>query len=126
MSEARRERGRRAWASGQTAETLAALWLRLKGYRVVARRFRTPVGEIDLIVRKGGLIAYVEVKARPSEAQALAVIGPAAQRRIARAAEWYGKRPGIAPLTQRFDVVAIAPWRLPRHIKNAWRCENTR
>lgn len=116
----RPDRGRRNWHAGHLAERLAALYLRAKGYRIVARRFRTPVGEIDLIVRRGRVIAYVEVKQRTEEALALDSINATARRRITRAAAWYGARLKEPDLTQRFDVIAVRPWRLPRHLKNAW------
>lgn len=91
-----------------------------KGYRILERRFRTPVGEIDLIVRRGKVIAYVEVKQRPGEALALEAVNATARRRISRAAAWYGARLKEPGLTERFDVISIRPWRLPRHLKNAW------
>lgn len=116
-------RGARAFKAGRLAEATAALWLMLKGYRILARRYRTPVGEIDLIVRRGCVTAYVEVKTRPTLAAALAAVPPQARARIARAAQWYGQRQaggGPDRLTERFDLVAICPWRLPRHLANAW------
>lgn len=116
----RPERGRRAWHSGHAAERLAALYLMAKGYRILEKRFRTPVGEIDLIVRRGRVIAYVEVKQRPEEALALEAVSETARRRISQAAAWYGARLKEPDLTQRFDVIAVRPWRLPRHLENAW------
>ena len=109
--------GRRAAETrGRRAETIAAWYLRLKGYRVLARRYRTPAGEIDLIVRRGRVIVFVEVKHRPSEDAALGAVTPAARRRIARAAGlWLGAHPAAAGLDQRFDLVIAAPGRLPRH-----------
>ena len=106
----RRNRERR----GRRAESLAALALRLKGYGVLARRLRTPSGEIDLVVRRGGTVAFVEVKARPAVAHRQ-------KQRIARAAAHYlAANPRFAGLTHRFDVVLVAPRRWPRHIINAW------
>lgn len=120
MSE-RSQRGRRG-------ETLAAWWLRLHGWRVVARGFvvgrGTGAGEIDLIVRRGGVLAFVEVKARPTLEQAAQAITPRQQDRIRRAAQAFlGRRPEFSACTLRFDAVLVAPGRLPRHISDAWRME---
>ncbi len=116
MRRARRE----AW--GRWAETLAAWSLRLRGYRVVARRYRTPVGEIDLIVRRGRILAFVEVKARPDLEQALTALGHRQQERTLRAAELFlQRRPDLADCVLRFDLVAVRPWRLPLHQTDAWR-----
>ncbi len=119
-----RETRRKAYGRGQRAETLAAWWLRLKGYRILARGFRVGAGEIDLIARRGRLLALVEVKARPSLDQAAAAILPRQRERIARAAEVFLQRhPGLAGLSLRFDVVLLAPGRWPRHLVDAWRRE---
>jgi putative endonuclease len=118
MSRAARE----AWGRG--AESLAAWSLRLRGYRILARRFRTPLGEIDLIVRRGRLVAFVEVKARGDLDQALVALGPRQRERAARAAELFLLRhPGYGGHTLRFDLIAVCPWRLPRHVVDAWRLE---
>jgi putative endonuclease len=115
-------RSREAW--GRLAEALAAWSLRLHGYRVVARRYRTPLGEIDLIARRGRLLIFVEVKARAELEQAVAALGPRQRRRTARAAELFLLRhPAHAECTLRFDLVTVRPWRLPRHIVDAWRLE---
>lgn len=115
-------RKRRGEAWGRFAELLAALLLRLEGYRVLLRRFRTPVGEIDLIARRGRTLVFVEVKARRELADAYEAITPRQQKRTARAAELFLLRyPDHAACNVRFDVVAVRPWRLPRHLKDAWR-----
>lgn len=117
-----REKRRAARAFGQRAETLAAWWLRLKGYRILARDFRTTLGEIDLIARRGDILALVEVKARPSLAEAGEAIGRNQRLRIGRAAIAFLQRhPGLCNLALRFDAVLIVPGRLPRHIPDAWR-----
>ena len=104
---------------GRRAERAAAIYLALKGYRILARRFRSPAGEIDLIARRGRLVVYVEVKARTGEA---AVIRERQRRRIRRAAEHFLKlRPELASREQRFDAILIRPWALPAHLKDAWR-----
>lgn len=113
----RREAERR----GRRAETVAAWWLRLKGYRVLARRYRTPAGEIDLIVRRGRRVVFVEVKERPDEQAALEAVSDAGRRRIARAAAlWLSHHPAAAGLDQRFDVVLACPGRLPRHMASVF------
>ncbi|MEQ9815290.1 MAG: YraN family protein, partial [Azospirillaceae bacterium] len=81
-------RRRLAERRGRRAEGVAALWLRLKGYRVLDRRVRTPVGEIDLVLRRGGTLVFAEVKRRVALADGMAAVGPAQRRRIGRAAEW--------------------------------------
>ncbi len=110
LRRAAEQRGRRA--------ELAAVWLlRLKGYRIVARRYRPPVGEIDLIARRGGVIAFVEVKSRPTLAEAVEAVTPTGRQRIARAASlWLARNPAAAELTLRFDAVLLAPARWPRHM----------
>ncbi len=115
------ERRKGAERLGRWAEFAAAWMLRLKGYRVLERRFRTPSGEIDLIVRRGNLIAAVEVKARSDQAAAAAAVTPHQQTRISNAmAIFLGRRAAYAGLDVRFDAVLIAPWRLPRHVPAAW------
>ncbi len=115
---------RAAERRGRRAETLAAWFLRLKGYRIVAMRYRTPVGEIDLIVRRGRVIAFVEVKARPTFAEAAEAATPTGRRRIGRAADaWLVANPAAAGRDLRFDVVAIVPWRLPAHLIGAFDAE---
>ncbi len=107
---------------GRRAERLAAWLLRLRGYRILARRFACPVGEIDLVARRGDLLAFVEVKRRDSPAAAAEALRPAQRRRIARAAEAFlSQRPELAGLRLRFDLVLITPGRPPRHLTDAWR-----
>ncbi|MEX0696754.1 MAG: YraN family protein [Dongiaceae bacterium] len=111
------DKRRDAEKRGRRAELMAAWFLRLKGYRVLARRYRTPAGEIDLIARRGRTLAFVEVKERPDETAALEAVTPTAQRRIARAAAlWVSRHPAAAELDLRFDVVLARPGRLPRHL----------
>ena len=101
---------------------LAALWLRLRGYRILARRYRSPVGEIDLIARRGGVIAAVEVKLRADRAQAAEAITARQWQRIARAlALWIQSHPEHAGRDLRFDALLMAPGRMPRHLPDAWR-----
>lgn len=117
MSNRRRAAERR----GRRGELSAALWLSLKGYRILGRRVRTPFGEIDLAARRGGVLAIVEVKARPSLAAGLESVGPRQQQRLERAAVWYAGAHGLSGLALRLDVVVTRPWRLPAHVPDAWR-----
>ena len=115
-------RRRRAYRFGLQAETAVSLYLMLKGYQVLARRYRTPAGEIDLIVKRGNLIAFVEVKARRSAAEAAEALTPQAEQRIATAADlWLARHPAANGLMMRFDLVLVAPWRLPAHMPDAFR-----
>ena len=118
------EERRRALGRGRGGERLAAWWLRLKGYRILARGVRSPQGEIDLVARRGRVLALVEVKARPSLAEAGAAVTPRQRGRIERAAAVFlQRRPELAGLDIRFDAVLIAPRRPPRHVADAWRSE---
>jgi putative endonuclease len=121
---AQRRRRQAAWRRGHLAELMCLWQLRLKGYRVLARRYRVPVGEVDLIVRRGGIVAAIEVKARADVATAGAAIAPRQRRRIVRAlAHFVAGRPDLAPLAFRFDVMLVAPRRLPMHLIDAWRAD---
>ncbi len=112
---------KRAYRWGQVAEYLATLPLLLTGYRIVARRFKTPVGEVDLVARRGDLVLFVEVKARVSHQLALDSITFTAQQRIEAAAHWWLNQQGdCGRLNWRFDVITVVPWRWPRHFKNVW------
>lgn len=117
-------RRRRAWRRGRFAELACAIDLRLRGYRVVARRLRCPSGEIDIVARRGGTLAVIEVKARASTAEAAEAITRRQRGRITRAAGWMlQRRPDLADLDLRFDVMLVTPWRWPRHLRDAWRAE---
>ena len=120
----RTKRRRSAHALGLKAESIAALLLLFKGYSILARRFAVSGGEIDLIARRGGSIAFVEVKARGDLDSAASSIGGVKRRRIARAARvWVARNPWAAGLTLRGDAVFVAPGRLPRHAPSAYRLE---
>lgn len=93
--------------------------LMAKGYRIVARRYKTKLGEIDLIARRGDLIAVVEVKARPTLAAAMEAIGRESAWRIEGAADmWLSRQRDYSKLSIRFDMVAVLPWRWPVHVEN--------
>lgn len=111
------EKRRAAYGLGHRGEWLAAWALRLKGFRIVARRYRTPVGEIDLIARRGDLVAIVEVKARPTIDEAMDAVTPYALRRIEASADlWLVRQPDHDRLSLRFDLVAVLPRRWPVHV----------
>lgn len=119
--QAAERRGRRAEAErrGRRAEALAALWLQLQGWRILARRQQLPMIEVDLVARRGRVLAVVEVKQRQQLAEALAAVQPAALRRLRQAAAELAARHGQrarAPLVARVDLIALAPGRWPRHI----------
>ena len=98
------------------------LLLLVKGFRPIARRYKTPLGEIDLIVKRGRTIAFVEVKARALERDALESVGAGSERRIVDGADlWLAKHPAAAGFNFRYDMVVLLPWRLPRHIPDAFR-----
>lgn len=106
---------------GKRAEWFAAFALVVKGYRIIARRYKTKAGEIDLIARKGELIAMVEVKARPSVQEAVDAVTYASQRRINNAADlWHAKQADATQLSIRFDIVAVCPRKWPVHLKDAF------
>ena len=110
-------RRRQAYSWGLAAETWAALWLRLKGYRILARRARTPAGEIDLLVRRGDVLVAVEVKARRSPQAAVDAVSARQRLRIARSLEMVaGRDPALSGLGRRLDLVIVRPWRLPIHL----------
>lgn len=114
--------GRAAHRLGLRAEMLAALLLRLKGYRILATRLKTPAGEIDMVARRGRALAIIEVKARADATAAAEALQPRQLKRLERAAAHFlGRNPALAGLDLRFDVVLVTPRRLPRHMKDAWR-----
>jgi len=118
------ERKRRAFRRGHLAE-LKCLWhLRLRGWRILARRFRVPSGEVDLIARRGRVLAAIEVKARDSLAAAVEAVSARQRRRVARALDHFiAQRPDLARLDIRFDVMLVTPGRWPHHVADAWRNE---
>jgi putative endonuclease len=110
-----------AFRTGLSAEARAAAYLMAKGYRILAKRFRTPYGEIDIVARRRNLLAFVEVKARASLDEAAYAVTPRNQRRIIDAAQaWLMTHPEHADFEMRFDVMLIAPKRLPRHLLAAF------
>ena len=110
-----------AFRNGVSAEAQAAALLTVKGYRILARRFRTPHGEIDIVARRRNLLAFVEVKARASLDEAAYAVTPRQQARIIAAAQaWLVAHPEHSEYELRFDAILIAPRRLPRHLLAAF------
>ncbi len=110
-----------AFQTGLSAETRAAAYLMAKGYRILAKRFKTPYGEIDLVARRRNLVAFVEVKARAKLDDAAYAVTPRQQKRIIDAAQaWLMAHPEHTNFDLRFDAMLIAPRRLPRHLPAAF------
>ena len=115
----------RNYRRGHRGEWLAALALMAKGFRIVARRYRTPLGEIDLIARRGDLVLIVEVKVRPTLLDAMDAIGMMSERRIEGAADlWLTRQRDFSRLSVRFDLVAVLPRRWPVHVANIFHGRN--
>lgn len=107
---------------GRRAERFACLALMLKGYHLLAKDLRTPSGEIDLIMRKGQLVAFIEVKARETRQEAIEAVSLRQKQRIFRAAElWMSRKTVFAHMDWRFDIVAVTPFAWPTHYLDAWR-----
>ncbi len=114
---------RQAYRLGLWAEAVCCVLLALKGYRIIASRYKTPVGEIDIIAAHGKALVFVEVKARSDLALAAEAISLFQRKRILRAARYFALKHGakFAGYCWRFDAMLVAPWRWPRHIESAWR-----
>lgn len=118
-------RRQRAQRHGRLAEWLCLWHLRLRGWRIVARGWRCPSGEIDILARRGGVLAVIEVKSRGEIDAAAAALPPRQRRRIARATEAFLlSRPDLAALDLRFDLMLVARNRPPRHWRGAWRVDS--
>ena len=118
------ERRRATYLRGRWAAAAALLLLLAKGYRPLARRFAASGGEIDLVMRRGDTIAFVEVKARGRMEDALTAITATKRRRFSRAARaWLARNPWAATKTWRADAVSVAPWRWPQHRLAAFEIE---
>jgi putative endonuclease len=121
MNPATRRRRQQAERRGRFAELLCRWHLRLRGWRIVACNWRCPAGEIDILARRGGVLAIIEVKSRGNLESAAASVLPRQRRRIARAASAFLlARSDLAALRLRFDVMLVAPRRPPRHLPDAW------
>jgi putative endonuclease len=110
-----------AFRTGLSAESYAAAYLMAKGYRILAKRFRTPYGEIDIVARRRNMIVFIEVKARANLDDAAYAVTARQQARIIDAAQgWLMAHPEHAEYELRFDAMLIAPRRLPRHLLAAF------
>jgi putative endonuclease len=113
-----------AFQRGLSAESRAALLLIAKAYRILARRWKTPFGEIDIVARRRGVLVFVEVKARGSLDEAVEAVTDRTKRRVMAAAElWLARHPQYANGEIRFDVMVVMPGKIPRHIVNAFTAE---
>lgn len=111
----------KAYRRGHRSEWLAGLALMAKGFRIIAHRYKTKLGEIDLIARRGDLVLIVEVKARPTLAAAMDAVGRQSAHRIEGAADlWLSRQRDHGRLFIRFDLVAVLPWRWPVHVENVF------
>lgn len=118
----RAERGARARRDGRRSEAWAAAWLMAKGYRILGFRLKTPQAEIDLLAKKGDVLAVVEVKRRGDLATAIEAVTHDQRERLRRAGLMLAaRRPALARCAVRLDLLAIAPGRLPRHVPDAWK-----
>jgi putative endonuclease len=110
-----------AHTHGHRAESIALWYLRLKGYRLLQQRFKTPAGEIDLVMRRGTTTVFIEVKARRTVDEAITAVTQHQSRRISSAAAFYTSRHDTAAKGfQRFDIIAVPSYLWPTHIKNAF------
>lgn len=111
---------RKRYRRGHAAEVLAAAYMTTRGYRILARRFKTRAGEIDLVCSKRGRIAFIEVKRRASVSDCEAAITSALSRRVRDAADIFlARRPEFQSREIGFDLIFVTPWRLPRYLPNA-------
>lgn len=116
------DRAPTSYRTGLFAEALCRLALRLKGYRILASRYRSPLGEIDIVALRGKIVALVEVKARAHQDEALESIGLRQRERLQRAAnDFLAHYPQLNSHNLRFDAMLVAPKKWPKHIKDAWR-----
>ena len=121
MARNRSRTGLKARLAGRRAELICALWLMAKGYRILGFRLKTPQGEIDLLARKGPVLAVVEVKLRTTIEAALEAVGERQRQRLRRAGESFAaRRPALQGAAIRLDLMALAPGRMPCHIPDAW------
>ncbi|HVN02229.1 MAG TPA: YraN family protein [Caulobacteraceae bacterium] len=121
MARYRPETGRRSRLAGRRGEIVGALWLMAKGYRILGFRLKTPQGEIDLLAKKGDVLAVVEVKLRGSIEAAREAVGRRQRERLRRAGEAIAaRRADLRGAAIRLDLMALAPGRWPCHIPDAW------
>ena len=117
----------KTYQHGLLAERLAGAVLRLKGYRIISQRLKTPVGEIDLVAKRGKTLVIAEVKQRRTMAEAAAAISVRQRERLVMAARFMlAQRPELSDHTVRFDAILVGRWWWPTHIESAWSDETTR
>ncbi|WP_135081206.1 YraN family protein [Terasakiella sp. SH-1] len=118
-----KDQKRKAFSYGQWGETLACLYLRVKGYHILKRNLRHPLGEIDILAKRRNQLCFIEVKSRKNRSDALSALSLHQQKRQINAAKAFlSGNPRYSTCDIRFDLIAIAPWHWPEHIENAW-CE---
>lgn len=119
--EAIKRKRQRAQRRGQVAEYFAALYLFAKGYRIIALRYKTALGEIDIIAQRGALVAFVEVKRRTDHGLAIDAVSFESQNRIRAASEiWMARQPNACAFSFRYDIIVMRPFRLPLHVINGF------
>ena len=122
MSKARQIRGAASRKAGHQAEIWAAVWLILKGYRILGFRLKTPQAEVDILAQKGPVLVVIEVKSRTTPMAALEAVGHDQRERLRRAGRSLAaSRPSLADAAIRLDLIAMSPGRFPHHIQDAWR-----
>lgn len=115
------DRRRKSLRRGHLSEYLAALSLLLRGYRILAMRYRVKAGEIDIIARKGDLVSFIEVKARRTTEASVFAVNVLAQSRIRNASlHWLKTRTDAGRLSYSYDIIAVRPWRWPEHFRDAF------
>lgn len=121
MAERNAGQRRKALRRGHFSEYLAALSLLLRGYRILAMRYRVKAGEIDIIARKGDLVSFIEVKARSTSADSVFAVSGLTQSRIRNASmHWLQTQKDAGGLSWSYDIVAVRPWRWPEHFRDAF------
>lgn len=121
MANAPQDKKLAAYRRGFFAEYMAALFLLFKGYRILAMRYRTRAGEVDIVARRGDLIVFVEVKARANLSAGIDAVGFETQRRIRAASDqWLARQKDFARLSWRYDIIVVSPFQWPRQIPDAF------
>ena len=121
MADRNADQRRKALRRGYLSEYLAALSLMLRGYRILAMRYRVKAGEIDIIARKGDLVSFIEVKARATTIDSVFAVSGLTQSRIRNASlHWLQTRKDAGRLSYSYDIIAVRPWRWPEHFRDAF------
>ena len=121
MADRSADQRRKSLRRGHFSEYLAALALMMRGYRILAMRYKVKAGEIDIIARKGDLVSFVEVKARRTAEESVFAVNGVTQSRIRNASlYWLQTRPDAGQLSHSYDIIAVQPWRWPEHFRDAF------